>query len=168
MSEVIVTESYLADIAEAIREKNGTQNTYKPGQMAAAIEALPTATIEPLSVTENGTYTAEQGKAYSPITVEVGGIWVEETISTSGAVTQTLDANTIYHFTGSLTSLTITLNNTQNIPHYHFDFISGATAPTLTMPNSVTMPDDFAVEANKRYEVDVMNNYGAVITWTES
>lgn len=30
-------------------------------------------TIEPLSVTENGTYTASSGTAYSPVTVNVGG-----------------------------------------------------------------------------------------------
>lgn len=72
MSEVIVTESSLSDIADAIRAKNGTQNTYKPGQMAAAITALPTATIEPLSVTENGTYTAQSG-GYSPVVVNVSG-----------------------------------------------------------------------------------------------
>lgn len=29
--------------------------------------------VEPLSVTENGTYTAEHGKAYSPVTVNVSG-----------------------------------------------------------------------------------------------
>lgn len=28
-------------------------------------------TVEPLSVTENGTYTAQSGKAYSPVTVAV-------------------------------------------------------------------------------------------------
>ena len=32
------------------------------------------ATVEPLSVTENGTYTAPTGKAYSPVTVNIGGI----------------------------------------------------------------------------------------------
>lgn len=101
-------------------------------------------------------------------TATTGDNWVEQTISTDGAVTQALDAYTLYHFTGNLTALTITLNNASGIAHYHFDFISGATAPTLTMPNSVTMPDSFAVEANKRYEVDVLNNFGAVINWTES
>lgn len=73
MSEVIVTESYLGDIAEAIRAKNGTQNTYKPSQMAAAITAIPSGSVnEPLSVTENGTYTAPSGVGYSPVTVDVG------------------------------------------------------------------------------------------------
>lgn len=102
-------------------------------------------------------------------TAQTGGGWVEETISTSGAVTKALDPYTLYHFTGTLTSLTITLNapSAGEIAHYHFDFLSGSTAPTLTMPNTVTMPDSFAVEASKRYEVDVLNNYGSVIAWTE-
>lgn len=97
-----------------------------------------------------------------------GGGWVEQTISDSGAVTQALDPYVLYHFTGALTSLTITLNapSAGQIAHYHFDFESGSTAPTLTMPNTVTMPDSFAVEASKRYEVDVLNNYGSVIAWT--
>ena len=42
MSKVLVTESHLSDIADAIRAKNGTQTEYRPGDMAAAIEALPT------------------------------------------------------------------------------------------------------------------------------
>ena len=41
MSKVLVTESYLDDIADAIREQNGTENTYKPPQMAPAIRSLP-------------------------------------------------------------------------------------------------------------------------------
>lgn len=93
----------------------------------------------------------------------------EVTVSTAGAVTQALDSGKIYHFTGALTSLTITLNAVASgIAHYHFDFLSGSTAPTLTMPSAVKMPDSFAVEASKRYEVDVLNNYGAVISWANS
>ena len=92
----------------------------------------------------------------------------EVTVSSTGSVSQALDAGKIYHFTGAITALTITLNATTGIPHYHFDFLSGSTAPTLTMPQTVTMPDSFAVEASKRYEVDVLNNYGAVISWATS
>lgn len=40
MSKVVITESYLEDIADAIREKNGTQNTYTPAQMATAISNI--------------------------------------------------------------------------------------------------------------------------------
>lgn len=63
MANVLVQDSSLSDIADAIREKNGTQNTYKPGQMAAAIEAIPTGGITPsgtIEVTSNGTYDVTQ------------------------------------------------------------------------------------------------------------
>lgn len=37
MSKVLVTDTYLTNIANAIREKNGEITTYKPGDMAGAI-----------------------------------------------------------------------------------------------------------------------------------
>ena len=66
-----------------------------------------------------------------------------QTISTAGDVTQALDAGVIYHFTGALMSLTITLNAATAPAQYHFDFVSGATPTVLIVPNTVTMPDDF-------------------------
>ena len=94
----------------------------------------------------------------------------EVTISTAGAVTQALDAGKIYHFTGALTALTITLNSAASgqIAHYHFDFNCGSTAPTVTIPNTVTMPDGNTFEASKHYEVDILNNHGAVLAWANS
>lgn len=91
----------------------------------------------------------------------------EVTVSTAGAVTQALDAGKIYHFTGALTALTITLNTPASgqLAHYHFDFDSGSTAPTLTIPQTVTMPSGFTVKASKHYEIDILNNYGAVMAW---
>lgn len=92
----------------------------------------------------------------------------EVTVSTTGSVSQALDAGKMYHFTGSLTALTITLNAASGIAQYHFDFTSGSTAPTVTLPNTVKMPDGFTVEANKRYEIDILNNYGVVQSWATS
>lgn len=40
MSQVLVSENYLSDIADAIREKLDTSDTYKPPQMAAAIRSI--------------------------------------------------------------------------------------------------------------------------------
>ena len=40
MSKVFVTDTYLTDIGNAIREKNGETMTYKPSEMAAAIQAI--------------------------------------------------------------------------------------------------------------------------------
>lgn len=38
---VVVLDDTLTDIADAIRGKNGSQDTYKPGEMAAAITDIP-------------------------------------------------------------------------------------------------------------------------------
>lgn len=40
MSNVLVNDEYLSDIADAIRAKNGSSDTYKPSQMAGAIEDI--------------------------------------------------------------------------------------------------------------------------------
>ena len=60
MSKVIVTEQYLEDIADAIREKTGSASTYTPSEMAEAILTIsggggivPTGTI---NITTNGTH----------------------------------------------------------------------------------------------------------------
>lgn len=76
MADVFVHESSLTAIADAIREKLNTEDTYKPGEMADAISSISgggsTPTINSLSVTENGTYTAPSGvDGYSPVTVNV-------------------------------------------------------------------------------------------------
>ena len=42
MANVVVTDTYISDIANAIRAKNGITTTYLPSQMPAAISAIPT------------------------------------------------------------------------------------------------------------------------------
>lgn len=42
MSKVLVTESYLTDIGNAIRAKNGSTTKYKPSEMANAINGITT------------------------------------------------------------------------------------------------------------------------------
>ena len=77
MTKALVTESYLEDIADSIRAKLNTQREFTPAQMSDAIDQIQTGgggvTVESLSVTGNGTYTAPAGKAYSPIVVNVPG-----------------------------------------------------------------------------------------------
>lgn len=47
MANVLVQESSLQAIASAIRQQNGTQNTYTPAQMAPAIAAISGSGAEP-------------------------------------------------------------------------------------------------------------------------
>lgn len=90
----------------------------------------------------------------------------EVTVSTAGAVSRALDAHKLYHFTGALTALTITLNAASGVPaQYHFDFVEGSTAFDPSLPNSVVLPDNHTWEADTRYEVDILNNYAVVVGW---
>lgn len=93
--------------------------------------------------------------------------WGAEGNIEDGAVTKSLSERVSCIFTGDLTSLTITLGGDAN-GHYHFDFSTGSTAPTLTLPSSVLTPDGFQVEANKAYEVDILNKHAAIQSWSLS
>lgn len=176
-----------SDLASAVQTSLGKADSayQKPsGGIPAAdlasgvIPSVPsayTSTPSPL-----GTAAAGSSSAYAkgdhvhamPSASDVGAApaVTEVTISTAGAVSQALDAGKIYHFTGAISALTISFNAAASgvLPQYHFDFTSGSTAATLTLPNGVVMPDGFTVEANKRYEVDVLDNYGVVVSWATS
>lgn len=145
---------------------------------AAATTDVPTAgsaTPQPLGTAAAGSNTAYSRSDHVhqlPTAADVGAApaVTEVTISTAGAVTQALDAGKIYHFTGALTSLTVTLNAAASgqLAQYHFDFESGSTAATVTI-TGVTWPDgSFTPEANKRYEVDILNGYAVVMAWEVS
>lgn len=70
MAIVTIDDTNLTNIANAIRSKNGTNNTYKPSEMASAIESIETG-IEPIGeieITENGTYDVTE---YASAKVEV-------------------------------------------------------------------------------------------------
>ena len=65
MSKVLITENYLDAIADAIRGRNGTQNTYTPAQMAAAVAAIPNAYVagDEGKVVSNGALVAQSSSS---------------------------------------------------------------------------------------------------------
>lgn len=46
MTKVLITESYLEDIANSIRAKNNSSDTYTPSEMSTAIDDIPTGSLE--------------------------------------------------------------------------------------------------------------------------
>lgn len=66
---VYTNNKHYQDIADAIREKNGTENTYTPGQMAEAILALE-AGEGPVINNQNKTITPTETRQY--ITADTG------------------------------------------------------------------------------------------------
>lgn len=61
MANVLVEESYLQGIANAIRNKNGTSDTYTPAQMATAISNISGGGSFDTPTLENGVLTFPTG-----------------------------------------------------------------------------------------------------------
>ena len=66
MSNVLIERTDLENIADAIRLKNGTENTYKVRQMASAINNLPVGQLQSkdVTITSSGTTTVEPDTGY--------------------------------------------------------------------------------------------------------
>lgn len=82
----------------------------------------------------------------------------------TGDTTFALTPN-ILHKWGTVTSLTITLAapvDTTVANYYMFEFTSGSTATTLSLPSTVTWASDVSIEANKKYQVSILNNCGVI------
>lgn len=75
MANYIIQDTELIAIADAIRTKNGSADTYTTAEMVDAIAAIETGgggvQVEELTITANGTYTAPEGVGYSPVVVNV-------------------------------------------------------------------------------------------------
>ena len=109
MAQVVISEEYLNDIAQALRVKLGTSESFKPSQMANGIRRLPTAPrVISKNITANGTYNASTDGAdgYSPIAVNVANSYTqsdEGKVVNSGALvsqsSQTITQNGTYNTT---------------------------------------------------------------------
>ena len=79
----------------------------------------------------------------------------------SGAVTKELQPNILYKF-GECTSLTITLaaESAGLENEYKFEFVSGSTPATLSLPDSIKWKDGVTptIEASKTYQISIVNN----------
>ena len=106
---VIVDDSNFQNIAQAIREKNGTENTYKPNEMAEAISNISSGGVQPITIniTNNGTefmtirwvkLNSSGVYAYYDRDVEVGAT---TTIDTFGNSVITLIRTGTFNPTGS-------------------------------------------------------------------
>lgn len=78
--------------------------------------------------------------------------------------TFTLPANE-YHIWGEISALTLTLGAEASgeVNEYLFAFDSGATATTLSLPESVVT--DIVVEPNTHYECSIIDNYMTLHDW---
>lgn len=109
--------------------------------------ALSTTSTNPV---QNAVITANlNGKAEKITEVNHG------TSDTSLALTPN-----VLHVWGTIGSLTLTLGTGESgvMNEYMFQFDSGSTATTLSLPSSVKWITDSTIEANKTYQVSILNN----------
>lgn len=76
-----------------------------------------------------------------------------------------INSNTFYKF-GEVASLNITLASiTDNTIYneYMFEFVSGTTATTLTLPSSIKWLETPTIDANKIYQCSIVDNVGLLV-----
>jgi len=110
MSKALITESALTAIANAIRDKLDSADTYKPSEMAAAIESIDSGYPEPtgtVAITQNGTANV---KDYASASVSVPNSYAAgdegKVVSNGALVSQTAHATVTENGT-----IDTTLNN---------------------------------------------------------
>lgn len=76
------------------------------------------------------------------------------------ATTKTISPN-IYYKWGEVAELNITLGDAANddiVNEYMIEFISGATPTNLVLPADLKYEEELVIEANKIYQIDIINN----------
>ena len=95
----------------------------------------------------------KDGKNYS--------VEVVESITT----TLEIQPNKFYKF-GEVTELNLTLSeitDTTQLNEYMFEFVSGATATTLTLPDTIKWLETPTIESNKFYQCSIVDNIGVLL-----
>lgn len=154
MSIVTIEDTNLTNIANSIRNKNGSTTKYKPSEMASAISNIQTG-IEPsgtLDITSNGTYDVTN---YASANVNVAG-------SSSEDVYEGLLDNTITDINSNVKSIvayacrglsklkTVNLPNATSIGNYAFYYCTAMTsvnAPKVTSLGSYTFYNCGAIKS---------------------
>ena len=135
----------------------------------------------PLTIDSDGIvpdFVVQDGVYYDLLAYTVGGnlryearsVFVGNNVDTSlpqiphseTSFSGSLDSNVIHKF-GTMTSLAFTLNpiDPDNANIYTIQFASGSTPTSVTFPAGISWKDSEAptIEANKLYEISILNNF---------
>lgn len=160
-----VSGATVTDALDSLSDQIANKGTYSKPSGGIPKSDLASAVQTSLEKADTALQTAPVSSVNGK-TGAVTGLEEATTIvtKTSSDTSQTLAANTFYVWP-TMTTLTVTCPTTGG--PYAFRFTSGSTATTLTM-SGITMPDDFTVEANKVYEINVYQGYGLAASWAVS
>lgn len=132
MSKVLVTESYLTDIGNAIRSKNGSTSQYKPSEMAGAINDI---TTQDNTVLNSILDRSISGNYVNDDLTEVGGYaFTNCALLTAATFTKvTKVGEGAFYFCRSLES--ISLPEVKEIEAYSFNFCSSL--KSINIPSTI-------------------------------
>ena len=110
----------------------------------------------------NSKYTGQQVEALLDIVTQ-GGAYAEVNHGTSDT-TFTLTPNA-FHIWDEVASLDLSFGEevVDVVNEFVFQFTSGATATTLTLPDTIQWVEQPTIEANKTYQVSIVNNIGLIL-----
>lgn len=102
---------------------------------------------------------ADKAEIIQDVVDEVG----IQTVTVSGTTPTITGVENTRYICGEVSTISITPPSQGIIDVI---FTSGSTVAVLTLPQTVMMPDNFAIEANKIYEINILDGiYGAVTSW---
>lgn len=144
-------------------DKSNFSGNYEDLKGKPTIPTVPTNLPNPqsLTITYGGKEYTYDGSEAIAITIETGGIERVEKLDTDTAVT--LEPNKLYVFP-EMESLAYTIEGTGEV---HFFFRSGTTATRVVHPAGVNI-GNFSVDANKIYEVSVLEGLLTSQNWSVS
>lgn len=101
---------------------------------------------------------------------DITGQWVIyiTDLSDSSETSFEIKPNRKYIF-GTKQALTITFaapTDTTIVNNYFFEFTSGSTATTLSLPSTVKWKSDLQILPNKTYQINIENNLGVIGEWS--
>lgn len=73
----------------------------------------------------------------------------------------------VFHKWGEVSSLELTLaepSDSTIYNEYMFEFVSGSTGTTLSLPDTIQWVSTPSIEANKTYQVSIVNNIGLIVS----
>lgn len=97
---------------------------------------------------------------------EAGGLWTAIAYPVVETTSDTLELlpNTYYKW-GTMSALAITLGTEIDgiVNEFCGEFVSGETATTFSVPESVSWPNGLTVDANRTYQFSIVNGIGVII-----